>query len=272
MKKIMRLLLILLLIGIFSFSLWKLQGILRSYWEGDESYRQLEQYVSFAETTQLTQPMETMMTSIPTSGESPEMEATIEMPDLSEWPQVDFVQLFEINPDVVGWIYIEGTNINYPVVQASDNDYYMKRTFDGKRNSAGAIFLDAGCASDFSGKNSILYGHHMRNGSMFAGLVKYKKQAFYNEHPVALLVTPTAYYKIHLFSGYVSDNWSDAWDKEFDEETYAQWLQVLQRKSRFTPYDTPTVEEQVVTFSTCSYEFKNAKFVLHGYIAEVIPV
>lgn len=267
MKKVARILLFLFLLGIFFFSFWKLLGILNVYREGSKSYQQLEQYVSFEEPARPADETEE-----PLSAETEVTEEPFVMPDLSGWPQVDFEQLAQINSDVVGWIFIDGTHINYPVVQGQDNHYYMNRMFDGTVNKAGAIFLDADCEPDFSDKNSVLYGHHMKNNSMFADLVKYKKQAFYDGHPVALLLTPAAYYKIQFFSGYVSDNWSSAWDTAFTEENYALWLEEIQAKSRFTPLETPTVEDRVVTLSTCTYEFKNAKFVLHGYIVEELKV
>lgn len=193
-----------------------------------------------------------------------------EAPDTSAWPLVEFAQLSKINPDIVGWIYIEGTNINYPVVQGTDNNYYLKHLFDGSYNSSGCIFMDAACASDFSDPHSIIYGHHMKNKSMFSGLMDYKDQAFYDEHSVALLVTPSAYYKIHFFSGYVSDTWGNAWNLNFNEYEYISWLNDIQRKSCFTSDYIPTSEDRIVTLSTCTYEFDTAKFVLHGYVSEII--
>jgi sortase B len=110
----------------------------------------------------------------------------------------------------------------------------------------------------------------MKNKSMFYGLMNYKDQAFYNEHSVALLVTPDAYYKIRFFSGYVSDTSADAWKLTFAEEEYSNWLRDIQRRSCFATDYAPTVEDKIITLSTCTYEFDDAKFVLHGYLAEII--
>lgn len=263
MKKWIRLLLMLFFAIIFLFSLWKLLGLLGDYRAGRESYQELTQYVSFEET---------IATVPPTTQETEEETEPFIPPDLSQWPQVDFEQLAEINEDIVGWIYIEDTKINYPVVQGEDNSFYMNHMFDGKYNSAGCIFMDYRCEGDCSGRNSILYGHHMKNKSMFAQLVNYKKQVFYEEHPVALLLTPARYYKIQLFSGYVSNNKGDAWDVRFTDESYAQWLEDLKKKSCFTSEFAPTEEDRIVTLSTCSYEFSGAKFVVHGYIAETVEL
>lgn len=265
MKKAIRITLLIFFAIVLIFSIWRLNEIFSGYQEGQDSYNSLEQYVSFAETEDKSEE-----TVSPATDSTENSTAGIEAPDVSAWPQVDFEKLSQINPDIVGWIYIEGTNINYPVVQGCDNSYYLKHLFDGSYNSSGCIFLDAGCASDFSDKHSIIYGHHMKDKSMFSGLMDYKDQNFYDEHSVALLVTPTAYYKIQFFSGYVSDTWGNAWDLSFNEYEYISWLNDIQRRSCFAPDHTPTSEDRIVTLSTCTYEFDTAKFVLHGYISEVI--
>ena len=99
----------------------------------------------------------------------------------------------------------------------------------------------------------------------------YKRQDFYEEHPVALLVTPDAYYEIQFFSGYVSDTWGNAWDLTFTQEQFSSWLEEIQARSCFASDCAPTDQDRIVTLSTCSYEFDRAKFVLHGYISETVP-
>lgn len=270
MKKVIRLALAVVFAAVFAFSAWKVVEVLRGYREGAEGYESLEQYVSFVGFGEHSEKPEASE-DMGNSGEE-ETEEIEEMPDLSGWPQVDFEQLAAVNADVVGWILIEDTQINYPVVQGADNSYYLKHTFEGKSNAAGTIFLDAGCAGDFSGENSVLYGHHMKNKSMFAGLVKYKKQAFYDAHSQAYLLTPTAYYKIQFFSGYVSGTAGAAWNIDFGEGEYGQWLEDIQEKSCFESEYAPTETDRILTLSTCSYEFTGARFVLHGYISETVKI
>ena len=263
MRRAIRTILIIFFSCVLLFSGWQLWKIFTEYQEGQDSYASLEQYVSFAEE-------DPAVTTVPSDDPTEDSTTVTELPDVSAWPQVDFDELAKINPDIVGWIFIEGTDINYPVVQGRDNDYYLRRLFDGTYNSSGSIFMDYRCSADFSDPHSIIYGHHMKNKSMFGGLMDYKKQEFYDEHSVALLVTPTAYYKIQFFSGYVSDTWGDAWDLSFNEYEYLSWLNDIQRKSCFETDYAPTTEDRIVTLSTCTYEFDTAKFVLHGYICEAI--
>ena len=261
MKKTVYAALLLVFAAIFAFSAWKLAQTLISYREGQDSYQKLEQYVSFGK------PM--IYDKIT---EFDGLNPTTEFVWPSDCPQVDFEYLAQINPDVVGWIYIKDTNINYPIVQGKDNEYYLRRLFDGGYNAAGCIFLDAACAPDFSDNHSIIYGHHMRDKSMFAHVTNYKKQAFYEEHSEGFLITPDAIYRIAFFSGYVSDNWSDSWELGFQEISYETWLQSIQQRSNFVAADTPVAEDRVLTLSTCSYEFDGAKYVLHGYVAETMKL
>lgn len=265
MKRIIRNILALIFILIFAFSAWQLWRTCSKYKEGKDNYDMLEQYALYAESK------DTYINAmLPTTSSIEDCTAATELPDISAWPLVNFAQLSKINPDIVGWIIIDGTNINYPVVQGTDNDYYLKHLFDGTANDSGCIFLDYRCSPDFSDRHSIIYGHHMNNKTMFSGLMNYKKQVFYDQHSVALLVTPTAYYKIQFFSGYVSDNWSNAWDLYLDDSDYSVWLNEILEKSCFDTSCVPTLNDNIITLSTCTNEFSNAKFLLHGYISERI--
>lgn len=264
MKKKIHILLIVVFAVIFLFSAWQVFGIMKTYQEGRVSYSALDRFASLGDTKDSDGPAK--------SAEDAQTAQTdpLEVPDISAWPQIDFDGLADINPDIVGWIYIDGTNINYPVVQGTDNDYYLKHLFDGTYNRSGCIFLDYRCDADFSDRHSIVYGHHMNNKTMFGGLMNYKDQTFYDEHTAALLVTPDAYYKIRFFSGYVSDDWGNAWDLDRDDAEFTAWLKEIQEKSCFKTTYAPEPEDRIVTLSTCTYEFDNAKFVLHGYICEAI--
>ena len=120
MKKKLRLLLIVLFAVLFLFSAWQVFGILQTYQKSQTSYDALEEYVSFGNTEAPEVSPES------TDGTAPIETEPMELPDISAWPQVDFDELSKINPEIVGWIYIEGTDIKYPVVQGTDNDYYLK--------------------------------------------------------------------------------------------------------------------------------------------------
>lgn len=253
MKKTVCTILILIFTGIFALGAFQVYRQLREYDEGTASYTDIEQYVSHQdpEDDQNEEQDETR------SGEEPE----------TNWPSVDFTALAEINPDIVAWIYIEDTEINYPVVQGSDNQYYLKHLFSGEWNSLGCIFLDTRNAPDFSDPNSIIYGHHMKNGTMFSGLTEYKKQEFYNAHPTILIMTPEQNFRIEVFAGYVANVKDNAWKVDFGTDTaFEEWQKFVKEHSCFDSEITPAATDRIVTLSTCSYEFDNARFVLFGII------
>ena len=104
----------------------------------------------------------------------------------------------------------------------------------------------------------------MKNQSMFHNLTNYKQQSYFDEHPEGWLITPTGAYRFQIFSGYVSDVFGDAWNMEFSKDEYVEWLGECKEKSVFLSDVVPDSECKVLTLSTCSYEFENARFVVHA--------
>jgi sortase B len=200
------------------------------------------------------------MSAVP---EEPVIEA--EAPAETVPVSVDFDALRAINPDVAGWLYCENTPINYPVVQGSDNVYYLRRLLDGKSNRSGTLFLDWRNRPELTDDQSVIYGHHMRNGSMFACLTGYRKQEYYTAHPVIYLLTPEYNFRLEVFSGYVSDPATEDFvfwfDSGTDRETYL--TQAVER-SDFTANVEVAAEDRIVTLSTCTYEFENARYLIHA--------
>ncbi len=183
--------------------------------------------------------------------------------------EVDFERLCSESDSIIGWIYCEGTEINYPVVQGSDNSYYVRRMPDGTYNKAGSIFMDFRCAADCSDTNTIVYGHNMRNGSMFATLKKYGKQSFYDEHPIMWFFTPEQTYMMELVAGYVTSTGSDSFEMFSNDEEIQGYLSRSVEKSTFiADVDIESVE-RVMTLATCSYEYDNARYVLVGSLVPV---
>lgn len=183
---------------------------------------------------------------------------------------VDFAALQKRNPDTVGWIFCTGTAIDYPIVQGPDNEYYLARLFTGTSNAAGSIFLDYRNSPDFTDRHSILYGHNMKNGSMFASLTSYRDPEYFREHPQFLLCTPEKTYSVKIFSGYSAGVEDEAWRISFDsEEEFADWAAQEKEKSCFESDIMPSGTDRIVTLSTCSYEFEEARFVVHGILRPV---
>ena len=264
MKKVIIIILIVLLLGVFAYSAWQVVGTLQEYQVGEKVYEEMGQYISVPEPTEKKRPI--------WAKEEPVEETLPEEPAEPVWPEVDFEALRKVNKDVVGWIYIPDTNVSYPVVQGKSNDQYLYRLITGKYNSSGSIFLEAGIERDFSEQNNPIYGHNMKNGTMFAQLSGYKSQEFYDAHPYAMLLTPEHNYYVRIFSGYVVSEYGDAWETSFSEAKFEKWLKSVERKSYFAADNViPTTEDRILTFSTCTYETNDVRFVVHGVLEEYIP-
>lgn len=179
----------------------------------------------------------------------------------------DFAALARIDPNVVAWVRLEAAGIDYPVVQGPDNRYYLTHLFGGGENRAGAVFLDAGCSPDFSDAHSVLYGHHRRDGQMFANLGLYADPDFWRRNPCFALYTPAGAFTVRVFAGYVTAADADAWRLDLaGEADFLAWCRAAAGRSAFDSGILPRAGQRVLTLSTCDYAFDNARFVLHGIL------
>lgn len=184
--------------------------------------------------------------------------------------QVDFDTLRKTNQDVVAWLYSPDTPINYPVVQAPDNEYYLHRRLDGSYDYAGTLFMDFRNSADFSDWNTIIYGHNMRNDSMFGTLTDYKKESYFESHSEIYLLTPEHDYTIKVLAGYATKSDSEVYNKinpdtEEREALFRNWLDAVSCAEE----DYPEADDQLITLSTCSYEYRDARYVLVGLLKEI---
>lgn len=179
--------------------------------------------------------------------------------------EVDFDKLKKINNEIVGWIQSAEKEIDYPIVQGQDNAYYLTHLFNRTQNKQGTIFMDYENRKNFSDKNTVLYGHNMKNESMFASITKYKKQAYYDSFPSMTLYTLDKTYTVEIFAGILTDatyKWIRF--KYQNEEDFKEYIHTLKEKSTFQSTIELKEEDRILTLSTCSYEFWNARYVLFG--------
>lgn len=182
---------------------------------------------------------------------------------------VDFEKLILECADKVAWIYSPDTQINYPIVQAGDNEKYLRTLPDGTWNIAGTLFLDYRNSGDFSDRNSIVYGHNMKNDSMFGTLPDYQEQEYYEAHPSLYLLTPTADYRIDVLAGYVTSTASLVYTIPQNENEQNSLIQTALSSSDFVADVEVTATDRLITLSTCSYESDNARYVLVGVLKEL---
>lgn len=180
--------------------------------------------------------------------------------------EVDFEGLQKMNPDIIGWLYCEDTPINYPILQGDSNKAYLHTMPDGTEHKSGSIFVDYRCEQPFDEEITLIYGHHMKDGSMFGSLKEYQEQYYYEKHPVMWLMTPEDTYEVQLAAAYVTDTDDEIFD--IDGVAY-DWQAMLTRaseQSAFTSNVQLKDENPVIVLSTCAYETDNARFVVWGVI------
>lgn len=189
-------------------------------------------------------------------------------PEEKEGFRVDFNALLEVNPDTVGWIrfYPEPSQINYPIVQGQDNDEYLHQTFSANENTLGAIFLNVDNKADFSDRNSIIYGHRMKDGSMFRHLQDYEEKSFWEENPYFYIYTPDGKeitYQIYSYA--VVDATSDVYLTSFaDDGAYQEFLNMTKGVSAYDTGVEVTAEDTIVTLSTCTSASDDHRIIVQG--------
>jgi len=182
----------------------------------------------------------------------------------------DFDALQAWNPDIRGWIWSPDTDIDYPVVQGSDNDYYLNHTTDRKKSIIGSIFMESKNRGDFQDDVTVLYGHHIRGGRMFSSLSGYKEQSYYDAHPELYLYTPEANYRVELFAGQVLSGTTGEFPLIFESEVEGQeWIRKLLNSSTFSGGKEPAGGGRILALCTCSYEYQNARYVVYGVLREL---
>lgn len=175
-------------------------------------------------------------------------------------------EIFQINhKDYRGWIKINNTNIDYPVVQGNDNLYYLDKDINGEYLISGSIFMNY-ANNGFEDPNTILFGHNMKNGSMFADLSKYKqKDFFYGNNSIDIEINNEQHLKYEVFSVYTTHAKDDYIVTNFENESeYKRFVEEIKNKSLHQSNIEIDGEDKIITLSTCSSEFKDARLVVHG--------
>lgn len=180
---------------------------------------------------------------------------------------VDWKALKKVNPDVQGWLYQKDTVINYPVVQGTDNDTYLHTRFDKQWSGGGTLFVDCRMEKDFKGFNSIIYGHHMKDGSMFRSIRGYTKEdGYYDKHKTLELATPHGNYHLVVFSAFITKATDeDTYKMTYDEAEKQAYIDRAWERSEL-PITRDSVDvtknDRLVTLSTCAYDYEEARYIV----------
>ena len=245
----------------------KLYTALREYKSGENIYREISEIAHIPTPTALFELTNLEITEI------------VPISDLAEEPQpeelksspIDFESLAEISPDIRGWIRLEGTKVDYPVMQSRDNDYYLSRAVNGTWNKVGTPFMDFRNNGDFSDRITVIYGHYMGDGSMFTDIHNYKSQKFYDEHPYIDLYTPSGSFRIIPVAGVYQN--VEYWDFTFDYESDEAFLRQIDSWKALSTFKSGTgydADDRFVVLTLCTYDVENSRFLLVGKLEEFV--
>ena len=231
MKRMINNILLIICIFIFCISTWKLYGYYRSYKKAKDTYSKIA--------------MENVKIS-------------------KNERKIDFKKLKSQNQDIAGWIYIRGTTIDYPIVQGKDNEEYLHQDFNKKKSSSGTIFLDNNCKKDFTSDNNIIYGHHMKNGTMFAQLLKFREKSFLKKHNEIMIFTPDRTIHLKVISAYAQKAQNKIPVTFANDKQKKAYIKKIESMSEQTIKTSRINDSHIYTFVTCSYEGEDNRTYVHA--------
>lgn len=235
-------------IAVFCYAAFNLYHIYTEYKKGTDEYNQIEEMAV----------TERDADSGEVAGPNAQLKPPIE---------VDFDKLKSVNEDVVGWIYVDALpDISYPIVKGKDNQTYLHQTYEKNYNFAGTIFVDYENSGDFSDCNTLVYGHNMKNGSMFGHLKKFRENdKLYKQDKYFWILTPERNYRYEIISAYTTGVNSDTYTLfKGPGEEFEKYLETIKGYSEIQTDDTDlTIKDRIVTLSTCTGN-ESTRFVVQG--------
>ncbi len=200
----------------------------------------------------------------------------IEKANITEEKTERMLQLEELqkeNSDIIGYLEIQGTNISYPVLQTTDNDFYMKKNYKKEYSKDGSIFLDKDYNWEIPSSNLLIYGHNNKNGQMFCDLLNYKDESYYEEHPTIKFTTNKEEAEYEIIAVFLSRVYYKKEKNVFryyyfinaeNEEEYNSFVENCKKESLYDTGKTAKYGDQLITLSTCSYHVEDGRFAVVG--------
>lgn len=252
-----------LLIAVIAGGIWIHQS--RDARQSEQSFNELKDLI--ADPTEPTQPAYEVPDATDSSADpSAPTETVPEEFAEALSAQEKYQALYDQNEDFVGWIHIEGTAIDYPVMQSIGNpDFYLKHGFDKSYSDYGVPYLDEACATGLS-NNLVIYGHNMKNGTMFHDLLKYSATGYWEEHPIIRFDTLSQLneYQVVLAFRFDTNNETFRYNEYVDmnEETFAEFMENCNARKLYDTGVTAEYGDELITLSTCEYTYENGRFVV----------
>lgn len=235
---------------VFTYSAYELTNIYLDYKEGNDAYENMEDIFEIPDIADSEQETDMNGNKIVNSKEQ------------AVW-KYDYQALVNMNRDAVGWIKQDNI-ISYPIVRGTDNEYYLSHNAAHKENKAGAIFVDYRVDGGMEAKNCIIYGHDMLNNSMFGTLIKYGSKSYYKEHPTFDIYIENKGYRYYVFAAYETEEIGDTYSYNFaNDEEYQNYINLCMSKKLYdTSVDSVTVNDKIITLSTCTRHDDSKRFIV----------
>lgn len=230
--------------GIVAYMLWKNQGI---------SYNEVR---------------DTVGTGMPETDGQPKEKKAPEIP-------IDFEELQKINSEAYAWITVPGTKIDYPILRSGqDNAYYLNHTIDKKASPEGSIYTEDYNSKDFEDTNTLIYGHNMRNGTLFGSLQEYRDKTYFDEHNTMLIYTPDAVRTYRVFAAYLYDNRHILQSFDFDDKiVFDKYLrEIFAMREMNSCVDTNAevgADDKIITLSTCYGTQNDRRFLVQAVLVSI---
>lgn len=250
---------VLVLAVVMIFAGWKLIDILVGYQKDRAAYDALREIAIV------------QLTPAPRQVEVPDEQGQVQIVEVpSEIPiTVDWELLRQTNPEIIAWLYCPDTRINYPVVQTVDNDKYLDTSFEGAFSAGGTIFADADCVLGIRQSHFIIYGHNMKDNSMFGSLKNYGESSYYDQHPVMYLLTPGQSYRIDLLACQTIDAVKSNYPIYFStDEDYSSYIGRMTAGAYWVNPEAADINYQLITMSTCTSSDED-RLVLQGILVPI---
>lgn len=244
------------------YSIYNLVSIQLNYKKGEELYENIKEQVVVTK-----QPVETVTPETDDNGDTQDKEDNQDKQtplDIS----VDFDTLEKVNSDIVGWLHLPYGSISYPLLQGEDNDNYLHHAYDKTSNNFGSIFIDYRNTNNLSDKHTIIYGHNMKNGSMFGTLKNFCDETFYKKNKYFFILTRKVVYTYKVFSYHVADAKGKVYEVNYtDDEQYQDFLNLAKQSSYLDTGVKVSTKNRTITLSTCTSS-DDKRFVVHAKLVE----
>lgn len=283
MKKKIRMALIAVLSVIFIVSMGAVLRNLWDTWREEESRVEAEDLAGLPDLSRLPVPAVSAPQPENSGGQTADPETGGDpQPTESEAPEedgeeilvrslldMDLSALRDVNGDVLGWFVIPGTEISYPLVQGSDNDYYLDHSWKREYSSLGSIFMDDESAADLSDFNTLIYGHRMRSGAMFGALRSYASTNFWTSAPYIYIADSECVRRYDIFAAYEVPVTGKTYEQSFSStQAKQEFINYCVRRSVFNAGVVPGTEDCILTLSTCSGGTYATRWIVQGVLRE----